>query len=136
MANVPHPVDVEVGEKIKAHRLWRGVSQVDLGNALGVSFQQIQKYEKGTNRVSASRIVQIAKVFGVPPTNFFPDQTAETDHDRQEITGELASFIASNEGRELNSAFARITALTVRKAIAGLVKTIAESSDERPKGRP
>lgn len=88
----PHTIDIEVGSSIKAHRLWRGMTQVDLGEALGVTFQQIQKYEKGTNRISASRLAQAAKVFGVPVSNFFPDRTNETGSEHRLIESELARF--------------------------------------------
>ncbi len=121
-------LDIEVGERIRTHRLWRGLSQVDLGKALGITFQQIQKYERGTNRVSASRLVQIAKVFGVPPANFFPEQASETGRDREDMIGELAGFLKSNDGRDLNTAFAQITAPAIRKAIVGLVLAIAEQA--------
>ena len=67
MAKVPDPIDVEVGGKIKAQRRLAGMSQNILADRLGVTFQQIQKYEKGTNRVSSSRLAMIADVFGVPP---------------------------------------------------------------------
>jgi transcriptional regulator with XRE-family HTH domain len=110
-----HPIDIEVGNSIKAHRLWRGLTQVDLGEALGVTFQQIQKYEKGTNRISASRLAQAAKVFGVPVSSFFPGQTNGTRFENTLIEGELAQFIASGEGHELNGAFSRIASPAVRK---------------------
>lgn len=127
-AKGPDPVDVEVGKRIRAHRLWRGLSQGALGRALGMTFQQIQKYEKGTNRVSASRIVEIAKVFGVPPANLFPDHTASARHGHEDMIGTFAGFIQNSEARELNMAFARVSKPAVRKAIVALVHAIAERS--------
>ena len=75
MATIPDPIDVEVGGKIKAQRRLVGMSQDTLAARLGVTFQQIQKYEKGANRVSSSRLAMIAEVFGVPPAYFFPGST-------------------------------------------------------------
>src|SRR5215467_5936668 len=68
----PQPVDIQVGHAIRAARLRAGLSQTDLGNALGITFQQIQKYEKGSNRVGASRLTQISAAVGVPVASFFP----------------------------------------------------------------
>ena len=62
----PNAADTEVGESIRAHRLIAGMSQTDLANKLGVSFQQVQKYEKGVNRVGAGRLPQIAEIFNIP----------------------------------------------------------------------
>ena len=70
---IPRPVDVEVGRRIRSRRLALGMSQEKLGEALGITFQQIQKYEKGTNRVGASRLAQIATTLDVSPAYFFPD---------------------------------------------------------------
>src|SRR3954452_23911942 len=69
----PNSADSRVGESIRAHRLAAGMSQAQLGKRLGVSFQQVQKYEKGTNRVGAGRLPQIARIFGVPIGALFKD---------------------------------------------------------------
>ena len=69
----PRPVDVEVGRRIRMRRQALGMSQEKLGEVLGITFQQIQKYEKGTNRVGASRLAQIATTLNVSPAYFFPD---------------------------------------------------------------
>ena len=74
MAKTPDPIDVEVGAKIKARRRLLGMSQDGLANILGVTFQQVQKYEKGTNRISSSRLAVVANAFGVPPSYFFPTE--------------------------------------------------------------
>jgi transcriptional regulator with XRE-family HTH domain len=97
MAKTPDPIDVEVGSKIKAQRRLRGMSQDTLAAALGVTFQQIQKYEKGTNRVSSSRLAVIAKTFGVPPSYFFPGAD-DTGQGMVAAAPELASFLETNEG--------------------------------------
>src|SRR6187200_3442617 len=69
----PNPIDIHVGSRIRLRRTMIGMSQEKLGEALGITFQQIQKYEKGTNRIGASRMQQIATVMGVPVSYFFDD---------------------------------------------------------------
>jgi len=126
MAKTPDPIDVEVGSKIKAQRRLRGMSQDTLAASLGVTFQQIQKYEKGTNRVSSSRLPVIAKTFGVPPSYFFPD----ADDSRQGMVAaapEITSFLETNEGRDLNLAFSRISSNRMRRKIVGLVTALADA---------
>ena len=68
---MPHPTDVHVGQRVREARLAKGMTQTDLGNALGISFQQVQKYEKGTNRVGSSRLWEVCKVLDQPITFFF-----------------------------------------------------------------
>lgn len=122
MAKIPDPIDVEVGGKIKAQRRLVGMSQDALATRLGVTFQQIQKYERGTNRVSSSRLAVIAETFGVPPAFFFPSVTAAVS---PAAAFELASFIETNEGRDLNLAFSRISSQTMRRKVVGLVAALA-----------
>lgn len=71
--DVTDPVDLFVGQRLKAARLTSGLSQAELGKAMGLSFQQVQKYERGTNRISASMLVRAGKALGVPVADFFPD---------------------------------------------------------------
>ena len=125
MTKIPDPIDVEVGGKIKAQRRLVGMSQDTLAARLGVTFQQIQKYEKGANRVSSSRLAMIAETFGVPPAYFFPGADVEPGQTVSASAPELVSFIATNEGRELNIAFARITSKTMRRKVVGLVTALA-----------
>ena len=90
----PDPVDVEVGERIRAARMMRKVSQEDLAKACGVSFQQVQKYEKGRNRVSASMLCRIAAHLEISPADFLPSQTTRTQSVNWEVlrrTHEVAS---------------------------------------------
>ncbi|MBX9576093.1 MAG: helix-turn-helix domain-containing protein [Caulobacteraceae bacterium] len=70
--DAPHPIDVHVGRKVVEVRKRRGLTQSDLAKATGVTFQQVQKYERGTNRISASRLHQIAEFLGEPVSSFFP----------------------------------------------------------------
>lgn len=125
MAKLPGPIDVEVGGKIKAQRRLVGMSQNILADRLGVTFQQIQKYEKGTNRVSSSRLAMIAETFGVPPAYFFPGSTIDPGQGVAAAAPELVSFIETNEGRDLNVAFARISSHTMRRKVVGLVTALA-----------
>jgi len=126
MVKTPDPIDVEVGSKIKAQRRLSGMSQDTLAAALGVTFQQIQKYEKGTNRVSSSRLAVIARTFGVPPSYFFPG-ASDTGKGAIVDAPELVSFIETNEGRDLNVAFARVSSPTMRRKIVGLVTALADA---------
>jgi len=129
MAKAPDPIDVEVGAKIKARRRLLGMSQDTLAARLGVTFQQVQKYEKGTNRVSASRLVVIANTLGLPPSYFFRTEAGEGGVDPPSAAPELVSFIETNEGRDLNVAFARIASTTTRRKIVGLVTALAAALD-------
>ena len=70
---MPHPTDVHVGQRAREARVAKGMTQTDLGDALGLSFQQVQKYEKGTNRIGSSRLWEICKVLAQPITFFFED---------------------------------------------------------------
>lgn len=82
----PHPIDIIVGVRITSQRLSNGMTQYDLATAIGVSFQQVQKYERGSNRVSASRLWLIAEALNVPMTYFFDGVTTETGAPRAERT--------------------------------------------------
>ena len=77
MANEPNPIDVHVGKRVRARRTLMGLSQSKLGKAIDTTFQQVQKYERGMNRISSSRLYQIAQVLDVPIPYFFDDLPAE-----------------------------------------------------------
>ena len=124
----PNPVDKHVGSRVRMRRMMAGMSQERLGEALGLTFQQVQKYEKGTNRIGASRLQQIAHVLQVPVAFFFEDVP------RQERLGELrdapstsyvSEFLASSEGLSLTRAFMRIQEPKLRRRIVDLVEAIA-----------
>ena len=85
----PDPVDVEVGHRIRIQRLARGMSQTALANHLGVTFQQVQKYEKGVNRVGAGRLTRIAEVLGVPVNAFFTGKEM-LDEEEMKASGEAS----------------------------------------------
>jgi transcriptional regulator with XRE-family HTH domain len=122
-----NPVDRHVGARIRMQRMVRGLSQTDLGDAVGVSFQQVQKYENGANRVSASRLQQIAKALGATPEFFFDG--APTMAGSNAGSKELAvidNFISSRDGIALSQAFLKIRGAKIRRSIVSLVERIAQ----------
>ena len=128
-----NPIDVHVGSRVRLRRMLLGMSQEKLGEFLGLTFQQIQKYEKGINRVGASRLFDLAKVLGVN-VQFFYDELPGSPGDRPPGFAErpaesyAVEFLGSREGLELNKAFARITDARVRRSIVELVRAYAGES--------
>ena len=126
----PNPTDVHVGSRVRLRRNMLGMSQEKLGESLGITFQQIQKYEKGANRVGASRLQAIARVLGVPVSFFFenaPGQESETSlgFAEEPINSAAFDFCTSTEGLQLNRAFVKISNPKVRRQIIDLVKLLA-----------
>jgi transcriptional regulator with XRE-family HTH domain len=127
----PGTVDLYVGSRVKMRRRLIGMSQEKLAEQIGVAFQQVQKYEKGTNRIGASRLMRIAEVLSVPPAYFF-QQEAGVDGAEDEgletyaASKSLSEFLSTKEGLTLNRAFARISDLDVRVRFVELVKSIAD----------
>lgn len=125
----PNPVDKYVGSRVRMRRIMLGMSQEKLGEALGLTFQQIQKYEKGTNRVGASRIKQISEILQVPVSFLFDGGPAGTVNG--EVFSEDASpsyisdFLATSEGLALTRAFTSIGDAKLRRSIVDLVEQIA-----------
>ena len=127
----PNPIDIHVGSRVRLQRMLRGISQEKLGERLGLTFQQIQKYEKGVNRIGASRLFDLASVLGVP-IQFFYDEapTSEAGHQSQPGLAEsepdayVFEFLNSREGLELNRAFARIADPKTRRAVVELVRAV------------
>ena len=125
----PNPVDKYVGSRVRMRRMMLGMSQEKLGDALGLTFQQVQKYEKGTNRVGASRIQQIAEILQVPVSFLFegsPTSTASGEDGSEGTSPSYVSdFLASSEGLALTRAFTRISDAKLRRSIVDLVEQIA-----------
>lgn len=124
-------IDVRVGERIASRRLAMGLSQSALGDRLGISFQQIQKYESGTNRVSASRLFAIAAVLGMAIGDFFPDGPPGTEaaleaDERRWETG-LRLMTATAEGRAVAAGFPLIADRSTRQALARVVRALSEA---------
>jgi transcriptional regulator with XRE-family HTH domain len=128
-----NPIDVHVGSRVRLRRMLLGMSQEKLGEFLGLTFQQIQKYEKGINRIGASRLFDLAKVLGVN-VQFFYDELPGRPGDAAAGFAErpaesyAVEFLGSREGLELNKAFARITDARVRRSIVELVRAYAGES--------
>ena len=126
----PNPTDIHVGSRVRLRRNMLGMSQEKLGENLGITFQQIQKYGKGTNRVGASRLQAIANILGVPVAFFFEDlpgqETAGNRGFAEDASTAFAiEFCTSAEGLQLNRAFVRISDVKVRRKIIELVKTLS-----------
>ena len=123
-----NPIDVYVGARVRLQRKARGFSQSDLGDALGLTFQQVQKYERGTNRISASKLYETSQALNVPVAFFFEGYHDEASADFMESTSEKAvnGFLSTGEGIEIAHAFPRIKSAKHRRRVAELVKTLAE----------
>ncbi|MCH4541148.1 MULTISPECIES: helix-turn-helix domain-containing protein [Brucella/Ochrobactrum group] len=128
----PNPIDVHVGSRIRLRRNMLGLSQEKLGESLGITFQQIQKYEKGTNRVGASRLQAISAILSVPVSFFFEDAPGSSNQagfaEDNEATY-VVDFLNSNEGVQLTRAFTKISDPKVRRKIIDLVKSLAADAD-------
>jgi transcriptional regulator with XRE-family HTH domain len=135
-AKVPNPIDAYVGSRVRTRRLMLGMSQERLADQIGVTFQQVQKYEKGTNRIGASRLQAIAAVLAVPVAFFFQQDNSQplnTDG-LGAINGleDLSDFLTSKEGLSLNKAFMKINDPSIRQSVLMLIKSLANASDALP----
>jgi len=122
-----NPVGVHVGSRVRLRRMLLGMSQEKLGEHLGLTFQQVQKYEKGINRIGASRLFDLSQVLGVPVQFFYEELAVSGGAGFGERPAEsyAVEFLGSREGLELNKAFARITDSKVRRSIVDLVRAFA-----------
>jgi transcriptional regulator with XRE-family HTH domain len=128
----PNPVDIHVGSRVRLRRMLLGMSQEKLGEHLGLTFQQVQKYEKGVNRIGASRLFDLAQVLGVP-VQFFYDEAPQTVTDLELAPGfadrpaesYVVEFLSTREGLDLNKSFVRITDPRVRRSVVDLVRSLA-----------
>jgi transcriptional regulator with XRE-family HTH domain len=127
----PNPIDKHVGSRVRMRRMMLGMSQEKLGDALGLTFQQVQKYEKGTNRIGASRLQQISHILQVPVAFFFEGAPSMPASARTEGLAEAPSpayvsdFLATSDGLALTKAFMRIDDSKLRRRIVDLVEQIA-----------
>jgi transcriptional regulator with XRE-family HTH domain len=132
----PKPVDVHVGARIRARRQQLSMSQEKLADAIDLTFQQVQKYEKGTNRVGASRLQQLANVLRVPVAFFFdagPDAKPASDK-TTDPPGDLFAFVASKDGVALIHSFTQISRSGLRRSIVRFVEELA-GDDGAPAAR-
>ncbi len=125
----PNPVDIHVGSRVRLRRTLLGMSQEKLGNALGLTFQQVQKYERGTNRIGSSRLFLLSRILDVPVSFFFDDMSPEIASGRAGFAeAAQANFdqddLAKRETLELVRAYYKITDAGVRKRLFDLVKAV------------
>lgn len=131
----PNPVDIHVGSRVRLRRNMIGMSQEKLGEQLGITFQQVQKYEKGTNRIGASRLQAIASTLDVPVSFFFEDAPETTKRggrgfEENNSTRYVVDFLNSSEGIQLNRAFVKISDPQVRRKVVDLVKALGGDGPE------
>src|SRR5262245_26122558 len=135
----PNPIDAHVGNRVRLRRMILGMSQEKLGDKLGLTFQQIQKYEKGINRIGASRLFDLAQVLNVPVQFFYDDAPAAVGRmgNADGLAGPpsedyVLEFLGSRDGLELNRAFVRITDAKVRRSVVELVRSLAGDDQAVP----
>lgn len=131
----PNPMDIHVGSRVRLRRMVIGMSQEKLGERMGLTFQQIQKYEKGTNRIGASRLYQLSQILDVPVQFFFEDAPLNVSgraagsvagFAESKTESFLLDFLNSRDGLELNRAFVKITDPKVRKRVVELVRALSD----------
>lgn len=132
MASNPNPVDIHVGSRVRLRRTLLGMSQEKLGAALGLTFQQVQKYERGTNRIGSSRLYQLGRILEVPVSFFFDDMPSETVASAPSAPQAEAEVfdqedLSKRETLELVRAYYRINDPAVRKRVFELVKAVGTS---------
>jgi transcriptional regulator with XRE-family HTH domain len=128
----PNPVDLHVGGRVRMRRRLRGVSQEKLADSLGLTFQQVQKYERGANRISASKLYEIAAALQTPVAYFFEGLADPADHSAASISPDGGSeqvvhdFLMTTEGLELAGLFPRLRRGRLRRKFLDLVRAIVE----------
>jgi transcriptional regulator with XRE-family HTH domain len=134
----PNPIDKHVGSRVRMRRMMLGMSQEKLGDALSLTFQQVQKYEKGTNRIGASRLQQISQILQVPVAFFFEGAPhaaggpATVGLEDAPSPSYVSEFLATSDGLSLTKAFMRIPDAKLRRRIVDLVQQIAGEDAEVP----
>ena len=136
--STPHPVDVHVGRRLRLKRTILGLSQEAVGKEIGVTFQQIQKYERGINRMGASRLFDFAKALGVPVAYFFErygdyamDEVSAYALGEPAAAGYEHEKVNNRETLEVMRAYYRIKSPSVRKRIIDLIKAMADEGDDK-----
>lgn len=130
---MPNPIDVHVGSRLRMRRMLVGMSQEKLGESLDLTFQQIQKYEKGSNRISASRLYDMSRILDVPVQFFFDDMARSDVANRGKAhkspgSFEMIGFLSSPDGAQLVRTFSEIESPEVRRNILDLVKSVSSIS--------
>jgi transcriptional regulator with XRE-family HTH domain len=132
-AKQPNPIDKHVGGRVRMYRVKANMSQQALGKQLGLTFQQVQKYEKGTNRIGASRLHQISEILNIPVASLFEGLPGPKRNDADNLVNEFVEFMGTALGQRLVQAFARIHDRNVRANLAALIESIAENRPPAPK---
>jgi transcriptional regulator with XRE-family HTH domain len=126
-----NPIDIQVGNRVRIRRMLIGMSQERLGDLLGLTFQQVQKYEKGVNRIGAGRLFEVSRILNVP-VNFFYEGVSEVTGQPGELGGApVMDFVSSGEGLQLSLAFMKIKDARVRKRVLDLVRSLAEEEEQK-----
>ena len=129
----PNPTDKHVGGRVRMRRMMLGMSQTELGTNIGLTFQQVQKYEKGTNRIGAGRLQQIARILKVPVAVFFEGSPREggaaSETDQAPLPSYVNDFLATSDGLALTKAFMQIKDANLRRRIVSLVQEITDGHD-------
>jgi len=126
-----NPIDIQVGNRVRIRRMLIGMSQERLGDLLGLTFQQVQKYEKGVNRIGAGRLFEVSRILNVP-VDFFYEGVSDAASGANEVDGApVMDFVSSGEGLQLSLAFMKIKDAKVRKRVLDLVKSLAEEEVQK-----
>src|SRR5271167_2801845 len=127
-----NPVDVQVGNRVRIRRMLIGMSQERLGGLLNLTFQQVQKYEKGVNRIGAGRLFDASRILGVPINYFYEGASNQLAGGvaESESSPPVMEFVSSGEGLQLSLAFMKIKDLKLRKRLLDLVKSMAEGASD------
>jgi transcriptional regulator with XRE-family HTH domain len=122
-----NPIDAQVGNRVRIRRMLIGMSQEKLGDMLGLTFQQVQKYEKGVNRIGAGRLYEVSRILGVPIDFFYEGVAAMPSAGGFAEPGPpVMEFVSSGEGLQLSLSFMKIKDPKVRKRVLDLVKSLGE----------
>jgi transcriptional regulator with XRE-family HTH domain len=125
-----NPIDIQVGNRVRIRRMLIGMSQERLGDLLGLTFQQVQKYEKGVNRIGAGRLFEVSRILNVPVDFFYEVVAAQLAGEEQQGVP-VMEFVSSGEGLQLSLAFMKIKDTKVRKRVLDLVKSLAEEEEQK-----
>jgi transcriptional regulator with XRE-family HTH domain len=126
-----NPIDIQVGNRVRIRRMLIGMSQERLGDLLGLTFQQVQKYEKGVNRIGAGRLFEVSRILNVPVDFFYEGVAAQSGGGELENAPPVMEFVSSGEGLQLALAFMKIKDLKVRKRMLDLVKSLAGEEEQK-----
>lgn len=130
-----NPIDLHIGKKLKEERLLSGMTQDQIGELVGITFQQIQKYEKGINRISASKLYEISQIFEKPISSFFNDYVSDNQYHNIEFKTQKdqkrKNYIKNREMVRLFKSFNKIDGFEVRDSVVKLLDSIADNKKKR-----